>query len=207
MLIFLCLPNGGLALLDLNNRLAFEDIAEVALNDILMEDSGLSLRQGSRNNDYNTVRARIVLPPVKMRLPERRVDCDTVLDFLTRMQPWEDTWSSVGAAEESENKQLEEYFSASNFLAILERVQQGQLGWSLFEMRLTEEMWRCLSVFEFRIFVAVGMSVPRSFWRETRAKKFLTSETAIKIHLSKKSSLHCQDCSLARLRSIASYSS
>ena len=123
--------------------------------------------------EFESVEARIYLPKVKMLLTDRSAVFDTVLDFFTRLQPWEDTWLAIGLkAVLSKHRNLEFYFSASKFVTCLERLQQRQLGWSLSHMCMTEDMWRRLSDFEFKEFQALRMPVSQLFWRETRAKEF-----------------------------------
>ena len=169
--MFLRLPKGGLALFEFCEPRMFPSFRhEILLNGALMDDSCLSLVTFGSHSDVLT---RIFLPRLRMQQNDCRDDCDTVFDFiLRRPMVANDAKLLVRASQMAGQEQGREYLFASNILSSLERVHDRAIDLSLSHMRLTEDMWRRLSMIEFQSSHASHMLVPPSFWRQTRAKEF-----------------------------------
>ena len=193
VMMFLCLPNGGLAWIYFSDQPFLEGIGEIFLNGAVMDDSGLLLQQSPRSNVLDMVSARIFLPRAQRKITERCADCDVVLDFITR-RPWreQDSWLEIVAAQGTGDKHLEHYFFASNLLAFLEKFRSKAIQKiHLSHLQLPEDMWQRLSLIECSSFSSRHVLIPCLFWRQTRAKwvtfsgaRFILSEQEIECILS-----------------------
>ena len=164
------LPYGGLALIHVTPPRFQDDVHEVYLNGVLMDDSGLVIKIDEIF--FDSILVYIFLPQARMQHAERLADCDTVLNFVPRRQ-WKDRGLilSVEASKETGPKQLEDYFSAFNFLACLERLHGRDLYLHFSYMSFTREMWHSLSIITCKKFSADHMPLSRRFWRHTRAEE------------------------------------
>ena len=168
VLMFLRLRNGGLALIHFTQPRLTDYLHEIHLNGDFMENSGLSLNCFGA---YSALSARIFLPQPRMQLNESRVDCDTILDFVVRRW-WmdEDCFLNIDASRTG-HEQVQEHFSDSSLLASLENVPNLKLEWCLSHVGLSDDVWRGISTFEFKIQITCSMVVPRIFWSQTQAKE------------------------------------
>ena len=180
--LFLHLPNGSMALLEftpLGPACPLKNY-EIYLNGVFMHDLGLALQVVDlcRDHDaylFGSVSAQIFVPQAPMEHTERHADCDTVLDFITSQ-----TWRSQGcylSIHASGHEQVDDFFSAFNLQASLERCRNGEVH--LGGMHLTEDMWRGLSIIECKKLVVDNMLLPRLLWHQTQAKEIQVSKNLL----------------------------